>query len=68
MLTKRISQIHENSRATYGSPRIHAALQAESMDGHVRPHWEKARGPAHERGRPAKRKPSKTALYDRSEG
>jgi len=31
MLTKRIRQIHENSRGTYGSPRIHAALQAEGI-------------------------------------
>jgi len=31
MLTKRIRQIHENSRGTYGSPRVHAALQAEGI-------------------------------------
>ncbi len=31
MLTKRISQIHENSRGTYGSPRVHAALQTEGI-------------------------------------
>jgi len=31
MLTKRIRQVHENSRGTYGSPRIHAALQAEGI-------------------------------------
>ena len=31
MLTKRIRQIHENSRGTYGSPRVHAALQAEGV-------------------------------------
>jgi len=31
MFTKRIRQIHENSRGTYGSPRVHAALQAEGV-------------------------------------
>ncbi len=31
MLTKRIRQIHENSRGTYGSPRACAALQAEGI-------------------------------------
>ena len=31
MLTERISQIHENSRGTYGSPRVHAALQANGI-------------------------------------
>ena len=31
MLTKRIRQIHEESRGTYGSPRVHAALQAEGI-------------------------------------
>ncbi len=31
MLTKRIRQIHDNSRGTYGSPRVHAALQAEGI-------------------------------------
>ena len=31
ILTKRIRQIHENSRGTYGSPRVHAALQAEGI-------------------------------------
>jgi putative transposase len=31
MLTKRIRQIHDHSRRTYGSPRIHAALQAEGI-------------------------------------
>jgi putative transposase len=31
MLTKQISQIHENSRGTYGSPRVHAALQANGI-------------------------------------
>ena len=31
MLTKKIRQIHDNSRGTYGSPRVHAALQAEGI-------------------------------------
>ena len=31
MLTKRIRQIPEESRGTYGSPRVHAALQAEGI-------------------------------------
>ncbi|WP_259059048.1 IS3 family transposase [Salinibacter ruber] len=31
MLTNRIRQIHDHSRGTYGSPRIHAALQAEGI-------------------------------------
>lgn len=31
MLIKRIRQIHEESRGTYGSPRVHAALQAEGI-------------------------------------
>jgi putative transposase len=31
MLTKRIKQIHETSRGTYGRPRVHAALQAEGI-------------------------------------
>jgi len=31
MLTKRIIQIHDKSRGTYGSPRVHAALQAEGI-------------------------------------
>jgi putative transposase len=31
MLTNRIRQIHDHSRRTYGSPRIHAALQAEGI-------------------------------------
>ena len=29
MLTEKIRQIHDESRGTYGSPRVHAALQAE---------------------------------------
>ncbi len=31
MLTEKIRQIHEKSRGTYGSPRIHAALQGEGI-------------------------------------
>jgi putative transposase len=31
MLTKKIRQIHERSRGTYGSPRVHAALQDEGI-------------------------------------
>jgi putative transposase len=31
MLTRRIKHIHAESRETYGSPRIHAALQAEGI-------------------------------------
>jgi putative transposase len=31
MLTKRIKQIHAESRETYGSPRVHAALQANGI-------------------------------------
>jgi putative transposase len=31
MLTKKIRQIHDNSRGTYGSPRAYAALQAEGI-------------------------------------
>jgi putative transposase len=31
MLTEKIRQIHERSRGTYGSPRIHAALQVEGV-------------------------------------
>jgi len=31
MLTERIRQIHDRSRGTYGSPRVHAALQADGI-------------------------------------
>jgi putative transposase len=31
MLTEKIREIHERSRGTYGSPRVHAALQAEGI-------------------------------------
>jgi putative transposase len=31
MLTEKIRQIHEKSRGTYGSPRVHAALQGEGI-------------------------------------
>jgi putative transposase len=31
MLTKRIRKIHDKSRGTYGSPRVHAALQADGI-------------------------------------
>lgn len=31
MLTKRIRQIHNGSRGTYGSPRVHAALLADGI-------------------------------------
>ena len=31
MLTEKIRQIHGRSRATYGSPRVHAALQAAGI-------------------------------------
>jgi len=31
MLTERIRQIHDGSRGTYGSPRVHAALQADGI-------------------------------------
>jgi len=36
MLTEKIREIHDRSRGTYGAPRVHAALQAEGLDGHVR--------------------------------
>ena len=32
MLTEKIREIHDRSRGTYGSPRVHAALQAEGLD------------------------------------
>jgi len=31
MLTEKIREIHDGSRGTYGSPRVHAALQAEGI-------------------------------------
>jgi putative transposase len=31
MVTERIRQIHDESRGTYGSPRVHAALQADGI-------------------------------------
>jgi putative transposase len=31
MLTEKIRQIHNGSRGTYGSPRVHAALQADGI-------------------------------------
>ena len=31
MLTEKIRQVHSRSRGTYGSPRVHAALQAEGI-------------------------------------
>ena len=31
MLTEKIRQTHDESRGTYGSPRVHAALQAEGV-------------------------------------
>jgi Transposase and inactivated derivatives len=31
MLTEKIREIHDRSRGTYGSPRVHAALQAEGV-------------------------------------
>ena len=32
MLTEKIRQIHDESRGTYGSPRVHAALEAEGYE------------------------------------
>mgnify|MGYP006272411737 CR=1 FL=1 len=31
MVTEEIRQIHDESRGTYGSPRVHAALQADGI-------------------------------------